>query len=118
MDMLCFLQGNIALFKTTDQNSTFQSSFSSYAVDGGNGTDYRVCAHTGDPGNTNPFWRVDLGRVEHVAEVRILNRDCCAAQLDGAEIRVGQWFKNNCKCTQNKEKANLYNCLYPYTTCK
>ena len=87
-----FVQGNVALFKPTDQNSTFQSSFSSYAVDGGKGTNFRVCAHTGDPGNTNPFWRVDLGRVEHVAEVRILNRDNNPEQLDGAEIRVGQWY--------------------------
>ncbi|XP_068677366.1 uncharacterized protein [Montipora foliosa] len=83
------IKGNIALFRPTDQNNTYGGSFSSYAVDGGKGTDYRVCAHTGDPGNTNPFWRVDLGRVEHVAEVRILNRDCCADRLDGAEIRVG-----------------------------
>ena len=66
--------------------------FSSYAVDGGKRTDYSFCAHTGDPENTNPWWRVDLGRVEHVAEVRILNTDCCATQLDGAEIRVGQWY--------------------------
>ncbi|XP_068677378.1 receptor-type tyrosine-protein phosphatase T-like isoform X4 [Montipora foliosa] len=83
------IKGNVALFKPTDQNSTHGSLFSSYAVDGGKGTNVQVCAHTGDAGNTNPFWRVDLGRVEHVAEVRILNRDCCADRLDGAEIRVG-----------------------------
>ncbi|XP_068677377.1 receptor-type tyrosine-protein phosphatase S-like isoform X3 [Montipora foliosa] len=82
------IKGNVALFKPTDQNSTHGSLFSSYAVDGGKGTNVQVCAHTGDAGNTNPFWRVDLGRVEHVAEVRILNRDCCADRLDGAEIRV------------------------------
>ncbi|XP_068725972.1 receptor-type tyrosine-protein phosphatase T-like isoform X6 [Montipora capricornis] len=83
------IKGNVALFKPTDQKSTRGSFFSSYAVDGGKGTNVRFCAHTGDAGNTNPFWRVDLGRVEHVAEVRILNRDCCADRLDGAEIRVG-----------------------------
>ncbi|XP_068677355.1 uncharacterized protein [Montipora foliosa] len=83
------IKGNVALFKPTDQKSTHQSSFSSYAVDGGKRTNYKFCAHTGVPGNTNPFWRVDLGGVEHVAEVRILNRDCCADRLDGAEIRVG-----------------------------
>ncbi|XP_068725986.1 uncharacterized protein [Montipora capricornis] len=83
------IKGNVALFKPTDQSSTFRTSFSSYAVDGGNATNVQVCAHTENP-HTNSFWRVDLGRVEHVAEVRILNRgDCCAARLDGAEIRVG-----------------------------
>ncbi|XP_068725982.1 uncharacterized protein [Montipora capricornis] len=83
------IKGNVALFKPSDQSSTFSTLFSSYAVDGGKATNVRFCAHTGDAGNTNPFWRVDLGRVEHVAKVRILNRDCCADRLDGAEIRVG-----------------------------
>ena len=61
-------------------------------MDGGKGTNYKFCAHTGDQGNTNPWWRVDLGRVEHVAEVNILNRDSFPRRLDGAEIRVGQWY--------------------------
>ena len=64
---------------------------SSYAVDGGKKTLYSYCAHTDDSTNTNPWWRVDLGRVEPVAQVRILNRgDCCGTALDGAEIRVGK----------------------------
>ncbi|XP_068677380.1 receptor-type tyrosine-protein phosphatase T-like isoform X2 [Montipora foliosa] len=83
------IKGNVALFKPTGQSSTFRTHFSSYAVDGGKATNVKVCAHTENP-NTNPFWRVDLGRVEHVAEVRILSRgDCCAERLDRAEIRVG-----------------------------
>ena len=50
---------------------------------------YKKCAHTRQ--ESDPWWRVDLGRVEPVAEVNILNRgDCCWARLNGAEIRVGR----------------------------
>ena len=92
---MIFFQGNIALFKPTAQSSTFvvnnQPLRSSFAVDGGKNTHYSRCTHTGDSTKTNPWWRVDLGRVEPVAEVYILNRgDCCGNRLDGAEIRVGR----------------------------
>ena len=82
------MQGNIALYKSTDQYGVFRSSFSSYAVDGGRQTNYEVCAHTS--GGTNPWWRVDLGRVEDVAGVFILGRGSFAHHMDGAELRVGQ----------------------------
>lgn len=81
------IQGNIALDKPTDQVSLYQASYSSYAVDGGMQTDYRKCAHTESV--TNAWWRVDLGRVEYVAEVHILNRHSFASLMSGAEIRVG-----------------------------
>ena len=51
-------------------------------------TYYRVCAYT--LFQTNPWWRVDLGRVEDVAEVHILSRDSRASDMYGAEIRVGK----------------------------
>ena len=89
------MQGNIALFKPTAQSSTHVANDkplrSSNAVDGGTKTDYSYCSHTGHSTNTNPWWRVDLGRVEPVAEVYILNRgDCCGTDLDGAGIKVGK----------------------------
>ena len=88
-------QGNIALFKRTEQSSTYVAGKkrlrSSNAVDGVKETHYSYCTHTADSTNRNPWWRVDLGRVEPVAEVHILNRgDCCGSSLDGAEIRVGR----------------------------
>mgnify|MGYP002259957826 CR=1 FL=1 len=83
------IQGNIALFKPTAQLGLYGSLYSSNGVDGGNQTNYQMCTHT--DGGPNPWWRVDLGRVEDVAEVRILNRDSYEDRLDGAEIRVGQW---------------------------
>ena len=50
-----------------------------YAVDGNTETDFyqHPCAHNaGD--ETNPWWSVDMGHVESVLRIRILNReDCC-----------------------------------------
>ena len=83
------IQGNIALFKPTEQLGRYRTSYSSNAVDGGRQTNYEMCTHTTISGGQNPWWRVDLGRVEDVAEVHILNRNDYAARLDGAEIRVG-----------------------------
>ena len=55
-------------------------------MDGNRGTQ---CTHTLT--ESDPWWRVDLGRVEPVAEVNILNRgECCGTRLNGAEIRVGR----------------------------
>jgi len=94
---LFFFKGNIALFKTTVQSSTLglknKVAKSSNAVDGGVNTEWTHCVHTSPKMDTDPWWRVDLGRVEHVAEVYILNRNCgtCGTALDGAEIRVGEW---------------------------
>ena len=82
------IQGNIALYKPTDQYGLYGSSFSSNAVDGHRQTNYQMCTHT--YGGPNPWWRVDLGRVEDVAEVYILNRDFYEDRLNGTEIRVGQ----------------------------
>ena len=84
----CFLfQGNIALLKPTSQSGTLHGTLkSSYAVDGGKTTSSNLCAHTDASSSSNPWWRVDLGRVEPVAEVYILNN----GDLDTAEIRVGK----------------------------
>ena len=82
------IQGNVALYKPTEQVSLFRTSNSSYAVDGDRQTDFPVCAHTELA--TNAWWRVDLGRVEDVAEVHILGRKLNPESMDGAEITVGQ----------------------------
>ena len=82
------IQGDIALHKPTYQETTYETSYSSYAVDGGRQTNYEECAHTDS--RTDAWWRVDLGRVEDVAEVHILSRNSYAQHMYGAEIRVGQ----------------------------
>ena len=83
------VRSNIALFKPTNQSSTLNVYYASNAVDGEKDLHYKKCAHTNQ--ESDPWWRVDLGRVEPVAEVNILNRgDCCGYRLNGAEMRVGR----------------------------
>ena len=63
--------------------------YASNAVNGKKDLHYTKCTHTYQ--ESDPWWRVDLGRVEPVAEVNILNRGgCCGDRLNGAEIRVGK----------------------------
>ena len=60
-------------------------------MNGNRGTALAIgkCTHTNE--ESDPWWRVDLERVEPVAEVNIVNRgDCCGDRLNGAEIRVGR----------------------------
>ena len=87
------VQGNIALFKPTSQSRTFTHLGISYpasnAVDGNRNPDISKCTRT--LADRNPWWRVDLGRVEPVAEVNIVKSDTAwVNRLDGAEIRVGR----------------------------
>ncbi|KAM7435782.1 Protein sidekick-1 [Porites harrisoni] len=84
----CFFEENLAYQKKTSQSSTFKSS--GRAVDGDSNTDFNVgsCAHTLD--EKQPWWRVDLGNVELVNEVYVVNRGgCCGNRLNPFEIRVG-----------------------------
>ena len=61
----------------------------SNAVDERKSNHYLECAHSFE--EPNPWWRVDMGRVEPVAVVIILNRgDCCWWRIDKSEIRVGR----------------------------
>ena len=75
------------------------------AVDGISLTDYFMgsCSHT-DHNDPRPWWRVDLGRVEPVAEVYIVNRgDCCGFRLTRFQIRVGRL-----NCTYSKDFYVFY----------
>ena len=57
-------------------------------MDGNRSSYINKCTHT--RADDNPWWRVDLERVEPVAGVNILNGDSLADRLDGAEMRVGR----------------------------
>ena len=58
-------------------------------MDGQRSVIFSRCTHTST--ENNPWWRVDLGRVEPVAVVKILNRGHWGAfRLDNSEIRVGR----------------------------
>ncbi|XP_074612301.1 receptor-type tyrosine-protein phosphatase S-like isoform X2 [Acropora palmata] len=70
---------------------------SSKAVDGNSQTTFASCTHTQEGVDfQNPWWRVDLGQVEPVNEVYIVNRgDCCGERLNPFEIRVGPASSDN-----------------------
>ena len=57
-------------------------------MDGNRSPYINKCTHT--KADNNPWWRVDLGRVEPVVEVNIVNRARLPERLNGAEIRVGR----------------------------
>ena len=59
-------------------------------MDGNRSPYIHKCTHTN--ADNNPWWRVDLERVEPVVEVNIVNRygGVPADRLNGAEIRVGR----------------------------
>ena len=61
------------------------------AVDGNSNTQYSGSSCTHTTFVRNPWWKVDLGQDEHVAEVYIVNRgDGHGSRLYPFEIRVGK----------------------------
>ena len=60
-------------------------------MDGNSATDWKdnSCTHTNKNKN-KAWWRVDLGKVEHVTEVYIVNRNANGVRLSDFEIRVGR----------------------------
>ena len=82
---------NLALSKPTSQSS--RVDFSPYGVDGIYQTVFekKPCTHTDNAGEISPWWRVDLGRVEPVSEVYLVNRDCsiCEDRLWSIDVRIG-----------------------------
>ncbi|KAL9950901.1 hypothetical protein ACROYT_G043472 [Oculina patagonica] len=82
---------NLAFGKQTNQSSTKWDGQSSRGVDGISLTNYAEgsCTHT--QLEDEPWWRVDLGQVEPISEVYIVNRGdgSWGYRLSDFEIRVG-----------------------------
>ena len=96
---LLFDLGNLARGKNTKQSSTGYGGDSKRAVDGNKNNRYggRSCTHTNR--QTRAWWRVDLGSIQKVGNVKITNRgDCCDDRLKNFDIRVGN--------TDNNPRAN------------
>ena len=87
-----FFEENLAYQKNTIQSSTYNDQGASdHAVDGNSNTRWNgwSCTHTRD--QKQPWWRVDLGNVELVNEIYVVNRGfCCGDRLNPFEIRVGE----------------------------
>jgi len=91
--MPCFFQENLAFGKHADQkNGAAYGGLASRGVDGNSETKYAKgsCTHT--PSAVRPWWRVDLGQIEPVSEVYIVNRGDggLGKRLNNFEIRVGR----------------------------
>ncbi|XP_039505297.1 uncharacterized protein LOC120461206 [Pimephales promelas] len=89
-----YLSENLAVAGAATQSSTSGDGFAEKAVDRGLQQLYTGCSST--LSQTNPWWRLDLRDVYRVSNVVITNRrDCCAEQINGAEIRIGNSLENN-----------------------
>ncbi len=65
---------NLALGATTAQSSTVWGGVAARAVDGNTDGDYNHFSVTHTLTNGEPYWTVDLGRVQTVSQVRVWNR--------------------------------------------
>lgn len=87
----CVISDNIAFGKQTDQSSVQYGGVSSRAVDGISNPSFyaRSCTHTAN--ESNPWWRVDLGQVEPVSELYLVNQvEEWYYRQNNFEIRVGR----------------------------
>ena len=89
----CFFEENLAYQKNTIQSSSYSGQGASgHAVDGNSNTRWNDWSCTLTRDEKQPWWRVDLGNVELVNEVYVVNRgDCCGNRLNPFEIRVGEY---------------------------
>ncbi|RMX56301.1 hypothetical protein pdam_00021644 [Pocillopora damicornis] len=91
----CFISDNLAFGKQTNQSGVNFDGVSSRAVDGINNTDYYAnsCTHTDR--ELNPWWRVDLGKIEPVSEIYLVNQENqWSYRQNNFEIRVGTVSNN------------------------
>ncbi|KAI2663096.1 Fucolectin-1 [Labeo rohita] len=89
-----YLAENLAVNGAAAQSSTSADWFAEKAIDRGLQQLYTGCSST--LSETNPWWRLDLRQIYRVNRVVITNRkDCCAEQINGAVIRIGNSLENN-----------------------
>ncbi|KAI7813758.1 hypothetical protein IRJ41_000445, partial [Triplophysa rosa] len=89
---------NLAVKGAVTQSSTYLTWTPQHAIDGvrygPDPDDVPYCSHT--TSQSNPWWRLDLLDVCDISTVIITARsDCCVAQINGAEIRIGNSLVNN-----------------------
>uniref|UniRef100_A0A671RX42 Fucolectin tachylectin-4 pentraxin-1 domain-containing protein n=1 Tax=Sinocyclocheilus anshuiensis TaxID=1608454 RepID=A0A671RX42_9TELE len=90
------LAGNRAIGGATIQSSTSADWIAEKAIDGNRGLQQLHTGCSSTLNENNPWWRLDLRDVYRVSEVVITNRkDCCAEQINGAEIHIGNSLENN-----------------------
>ncbi|XP_043085103.1 uncharacterized protein LOC122331663 [Puntigrus tetrazona] len=89
-----YLAENLAVPGAAFQSSTSMNGFAEKAIDRGLQQLYTGCSSTLN--ETDPWWKLDLRYIYRINKVVITNRkDCCAEQINGAEIHVGNSLENN-----------------------
>uniref|UniRef100_A0A3P9Q794 Si:ch211-215k15.4 n=1 Tax=Poecilia reticulata TaxID=8081 RepID=A0A3P9Q794_POERE len=93
--LLClffFLPENLALRGKATQSNRLKGEWDSF-VDASNAID-GSCTHTGQ--QSFPWWRVDLLESYILTSISVTNRgDCCADNITGAEIYVGNSLQDH-----------------------
>jgi hypothetical protein len=82
---------NLALGKQARQSSTGYGGTARYAVDGNKDGNFSANSVTHTNNAPNEWWEVDLGRPQHIHEVKLWNRtDCCGERLSNFHVFVSQ----------------------------
>ncbi|KAJ8340846.1 hypothetical protein SKAU_G00331370 [Synaphobranchus kaupii] len=96
-----YMQENVAVRGKATQSTLRRNGYGMYghadnAIDGNRDSDlyHASCSITNN--EANPWWRVDLLETYVVASVTITNKGaCCAENINGAEIHIGNSLVNN-----------------------
>ncbi|MBV5349780.1 discoidin domain-containing protein [bacterium] len=82
---------NLALGKQARQSSTGYGGTARYAVDGNKDGNFNANSVTHTNNAPNEWWEVDLGRPQHIHEIKLWNRtDCCGERLSNFHVFVSQ----------------------------
>ncbi|XP_074509083.1 uncharacterized protein LOC141778614 [Sebastes fasciatus] len=86
---------NLALQGKATQSSLHSTGIAYNAIDGNRAASWSQgsCSHTGL--NSNPWWRLDLGKTHKVFSVNITNYSNEPFRINGAEILIGDSLENN-----------------------
>lgn len=79
---------NLALNRSTQQSSTLYGGVSARAVDGNFDGDFGKGSVTHTEESANPWWEVDLGKMEYIEKIRITNRKGLGERLDGFTLKI------------------------------
>ncbi|XP_018430855.1 PREDICTED: pentraxin fusion protein-like, partial [Nanorana parkeri] len=88
---------NLALQGRATQSTNYNALSSAMnAIDGNTESNYNQGSCFSSVSQLSPWWRVDLLETYNISHIMVTNRgDCCAANINGVEILVGDSLANN-----------------------
>ena len=95
--------------KVASQSSTDFGGAASRAVDGSTDGNWNAGSVTHTAKQDYPWWQLDLGRVEAVAEVTLYNRtDCCAERLSNFYVFTSEQAFGSNDPTATRQQAGVW----------